>query len=127
MKNIKKGLSAGLLGGALMFAATAANAEDIRGTIVRTLILSETSRLVGDVTSEVPSAPCIACGEPLIAIYLSGFTITGQADAATGCKGGSVVGEVGISANGQTDVGVSGPGIVWRFQGDGILFMATTQ
>jgi hypothetical protein len=27
-----------------------ASAEDIRGTIVRTLILSESSRLVGDVT-----------------------------------------------------------------------------
>jgi hypothetical protein len=126
MGNIVRLTSAGLVGAALM-CATAADAEDIRGTIVRTLILSETSRLVGDVTCQVSRAACIAFGAPHIALYLNGFTITGQADPATGCKGTSVGGEVGISTNGQTDVGVSGPGVVQRFQADGILFMATTQ
>jgi hypothetical protein len=34
--------------------------------------------------------------------------------------------ETGIGSNGQNNVGVRGPGLVQRFQGDGILFTATT-
>src|SRR5262245_58494857 len=112
---------------ALFFPATSVRAEDIRGTIVRTLMLSETSRLVGDVTCQVSGAPCIAFGSPNIALNLNGFTITGPADPAVGCKGTSVGAESGISSNGQTYVGVRGPGVVQRFQGDGILFISSTK
>ena len=113
--------------GASVFQASAARAEDISGTIVRTLMLSENSRLVGDVTCQVTGAPCIAFGASNIALDLRGFSITGQNDAATGCKGASVGTETGISTNGRSNVGIRGPGVVQRFQGDGILFMATVR
>src|SRR5262245_10258725 len=76
--------------GVLFGASTRASAEDIRGTIVRTLILSEDSRLVGDVTCQVTGGPCIAFGAPNISLSLNGFSITGPNDAATGCGGTNV-------------------------------------
>ena len=112
---------------AVLVSAVSAKAEDIRGTIVRTLMLSEDSRLVGDVTCQVTGAPCIAFGAPNIALTLNGFSITGSIDAATGCRGTSVGTETGISTNGQANVGIRGPGIIQRFQGDGILFMGTAK
>ena len=113
--------------GALLAMAVPAGAEDIRGTVVRTLMLSEDSRLVGDVTCQVTGAPCIAFGAPNITLNLNGFTMTGQADPAAGCKGAAVTNEVGISTNGQGNVGIRGPGLVQRFQADGILFMASVK
>jgi hypothetical protein len=104
-----------------------AAAEDISGTIVRTLMLSENTRLVGDITCQVTGAPCIAFAASNITLTLNGFTITGPNDAAAGCKGTSVGTETGISTNAQNNVGIRGPGVVQRFQGDGILFMATTR
>src|SRR5437763_16050489 len=95
--------------GALFVKASSAGAEDSRGTIVRTLMLSEDSRLIGDVNCQVTGAPCIAFGAPNIALTLNGFSITGSNDAATGCKGTSVGTEAGISTNGQANVGIRGP------------------
>jgi hypothetical protein len=112
---------------ALLVMAVPAAGEDIRGTIVRTLMLSEDSRLVGDVTCQVAGAPCIAFGAPNINLTLNGFSITGSIDAAKGCGGTSVGTEPGISTNGQANVGIRGPGIVQRFQGDGILFLGTVK
>lgn len=126
MKNVKAFVLAGLVGSALIVGSGVAVAEDISGTIVRTLMLSETSRLVGDVTCQVTGAPCIAFGAPNIALNLNGFTVTGPNDPATGCKGVSVGTETGIGSNGQNNVGVRGPGLVQRFQGDGILFTGST-
>lgn len=113
--------------GALLVMAVPAGAEDIRGTVVRTLVLSEDSRLVGDVICQVTGAACIAFGAPNISLSLNGFSITGSIDAVAGCKGTNVGTEVGITTNGQANVGIRGPGIVQRFQGDGILFMATAK
>jgi hypothetical protein len=113
--------------GAVFVEASAARAEDLQGTIVRTLLLSENSRVVGDITCQVTGAPCIAFGAPNIALNLNGFSITGQNDPVAGCKGTSVGTETGISTNGQANVGIRGPGLVQRFQGDGILFVATTR
>lgn len=118
---------AGTVGGALLLASGAAYAEDISGIIVRTLTLSENTRLVGDVTCQVTGAPCIAFGAPNIALTLNGFSITGSNDAITGCKGTNVGTEAGISTNGQSNVGIRGPGVVQRFQGDGILVIATVR
>ena len=126
MTRVKVLVLAGLVGGGLIVASGVANAEDISGVIVRTLMLSETSRLVGDVTCQVTGAPCIAFGAPNIALNLNGFTITGPNDPATGCRAANVGTETGISSNGQNNVGVRGPGVVQRFQGDGILFAGTT-
>jgi hypothetical protein len=112
---------------ALLVHSPAARAEDIRGTIVRTLMLSEDSRLAGDVTCQVTGAPRIAFGVPNITLTLNGFSITGPNDAVAGCKGTNVGTEIGISTNGQANVGIRGPGIVQRFQCDGILFLGTVR
>jgi hypothetical protein len=90
-------------------------------------MLSEDSRLVGDVTCQVTGAPCIAFGAPNISLTLNGFSITGLTDAVAGCKGTNVGTETGISTNGQANVGIRGPGLVQRFQGDGILFLGTVK
>ena len=112
---------------ACILAAAPAAAEDISGTVVRTLILSENTRLIGDVTCTVTGGPCIAFGAPNIALVLNGYTITGLGNPATGCGGASIGTDIGISTNGQSNVGIRGPGIVQRFSGDGILFMASTR
>jgi len=116
-----------LASGVFVTVSSTAGAEDISGTIVRTLVLSEHTRLVGDITCTVTGGPCIAFGAPNIVLSLNGFTITGLADAATGCKGTSVSTDVGIHTNGQSNVGIRGPGVVQRFQADGILFVATVR
>jgi hypothetical protein len=116
----------GLVGAALIVASNA-HAEDISGTIVRTLILSENSRLVGNVTCTVTGAPCIAFGAPGIELQLNGFFLTGQADPTNGCSGASVANEHGISTNGQNDVEVKGPGVVQRFRRVGVLFLGTVR
>jgi parallel beta-helix repeat protein len=122
MKTFKACLIFSLTFGFLSAGAPTARGEDIQGVIVRTLVLSETSNLVGDVSCRVPAAPCVAFGVPNIALNLNGFTMTGLGDAATGCKGASVANEIGVSSNGQANVGIRGPGVIQRFQGDGILF-----
>src|ERR1700704_3116281 len=112
---------------AFIMSAAVARAEDISGTIVRTLMLSENTRLVGDVACNVTGAPCIAFAAPNISLLLNGFTITGPADPATGCGGTSVATDIGVSTNGQSNVGIRGPGVVQRFRADGILFMASVR
>jgi len=118
---------ASIMSVACILAAAPAAAEDISGTVVRTLILSENTRLVGDVTCTVTGGPCIAFGAPNITLLLNGFTITGPGNPATGCGGTSIGTDTGISTNGQSNVGIRGPGVVQRFSGDGILFMASTR
>jgi len=116
-----------VLVGAMVLAAQSAFAEDISGTIVRTFVLSENSRLVGDVTCQVTGAPCIAFGAPNIVLALNGFTVTGLANLNTGCQGAQIGTDIGISTNGQNNIGIRGPGVVQRFSADGILFMASTR
>ena len=77
MRKMRCLLVGGLAAGVVTLASGAAHAEDISGVIVRTMVLSETSRLVGDVTCRVTGAACIAFGAPNIALNLNGFTITG--------------------------------------------------
>src|SRR5437879_5277340 len=115
MRVCRFGLFLGAACALVLVTSSTARAEDIRGTILRTLMLSEDSRLVGDVTCQVTGAPCIAFGVPNITLNLNGFSITGSNDAVTGCKGTSLGTEPGISTNGQANVGVRGPGIVQRF------------
>ena len=112
---------------AVILVAHVAGAEDISGTVTRTLVLSENTRLVGDINCQVTGAPCIAFGAPNLVLTLNGFTITGANDSATGCKGTSVGTETGVSTNGQSNAGIRGPGVIRQFQGDGILFMGTTR
>ena len=102
--------------------------ETISGTISATRIITQNASLVGDVTCTVQAAPCIQFGAPNIKLNLNGFTITGLGDPSTGCQGNqappaSVPGfpEVGVIANGQSDLTIQGPGLVQRFRGTGIL------
>ena len=53
MQTVKAFFVGALAGSALMLSATSAHGEDISGTIVRTLMLSENTRLIGDVTCNV--------------------------------------------------------------------------
>jgi hypothetical protein len=127
MRRLKGSVFAALVAAGLIVSSGIASAEDISGTIVRTLVLSENTRLVGDVTCTVTGGPCIAFGAPNIVLTLNGFTITGPNDASTGCKGTNVGTETGINTNAQNNVGIRGPGVVQRFQGDGILFNGTVK
>ncbi len=127
MNAVKAVVSAGMVVVACAVTPARADAEDIRGVIVRTLLLSEDSRLLGDVTCNVTGGPCIAFGAPNITLNLNGFSVTGPSDPATGCKGTSVGTDTGISSNGQVNVGIRGPGVVQRFQADGILFIASVK
>lgn len=127
MKKRRRFVLASFAGAAVIVGSSTAAAEDISGVIVRTLVLSENTRLVGDVTCTVTGGPCIAFGSPNISLLLNGFTITGPADPATGCGGTNVGTDIGISTNGQSNVGIRGPGIVQRFRADGILFMASAR
>jgi hypothetical protein len=115
----------GLVGSALLLSIGVASADDISGLITTTRTIRENSRLVGDVTCMVTGAPCILFGTSHIDLRLNGFTMTGQADATTGCNGTATAGEMGISTNGQSDVEVRGPGVVQRFRADGIFFTGT--
>jgi hypothetical protein len=125
MGKIRASIAKLVLGVSLVLIAGTAAAEDISGTIVRTLLLSENSRLVGHVTCTVTGAPCIAFGAPGLELRLNGFFLTGQADPTTGCSGGRVANEFGISTNGQNDLELKGPGVVQRFRADGVLFVGT--
>src|SRR5262245_19845893 len=105
-----------------------ASEETISGTISATRMITQNTRLVGDVNCTVQAAPCIQFGAPNIKLNLNGFTITGLGDPATGCQGNqappaSVPGfpEVGVIASGQSDLTIQGPGIVQRFRSTGIL------
>jgi hypothetical protein len=127
MNAVKAVVSGGLVAATCALAPALASGEDIRGVIVRTLLLSEDSRLIGDVTCSVTGGPCIAFGAPNLTLNLNGFSVTGPSDPATGCKGTSVGTDTGISSNGQVNVGIRGPGVVQRFQADGILFIASVK
>ncbi len=109
--------------GALFLCAGRSYATDIGGTISTTLTITEDSELVDDVTCTVTGAPCIAIGAPHVTLELNGFTMTGQADAQTGCKGGFAPPgvEVGIDVDAQTDVAIHGPGLIQRFRNAGIF------
>ncbi len=103
--------------------AGAAQAVDIQGTISRTVTITEDSQLVDDVTCTVTGAACIAFGAAGVTLDLNGFTMTGLADPATACFGGTVAGmggEFGIFVNGFNNVTIRGPGLIQRFRAQGI-------
>ena len=107
-------------GASLGLTAGAQPAVELSGTISSTLTITRDTRLVGDVTCTVAGAPCIQIADSGVSLRLEGFSITGRADAATGCGGGQTGGEHGIAIVGQRGVDIRGPGIVQRFRGQGI-------
>jgi hypothetical protein len=108
--------------------AGSARAVDIGGTISSTLTITEDSQLVDDVTCTVTGAPCIVIGASHVRLELNGFTMTGQADAITGCSGGAApftppAIEDGIDVTGQTGVAIQGPGLIQQFRNSGIFLL----
>ncbi|HXG69477.1 MAG TPA: hypothetical protein VNJ04_02570 [Gemmatimonadaceae bacterium] len=102
--------------------SSASAADQVSGLITRTYVLVEDTDLTGDVTCDVGSNPCLSFGASDIELRLNGFTITGRADAATGCGGqGNLPGEFGITTNARNNVTVRGPGLVQRFRNHGVL------
>jgi len=116
------GLAVVLLGGGNGWAA------EISGTITSTLMISEDSWLVGNVTCRVQGAPCITAASSNITLWLSGYSMTGLADPPSGCPaaGEASGAEHGIAVVGQRRVEVFGPGLVQRFRGQGLLLGAGT-
>jgi hypothetical protein len=92
------------------------------GTISTTMIISDDSELVGDVTCTVTNAPCIAFGASGIKLRLNGFSITGS---ATDCTASPATD--GIDAVGQHDVAILGPGLVQKFAVFGIALIRATK
>jgi hypothetical protein len=110
------------MGLAAAFLESTASAQDrVSGVLTRTFVIVEDTELVGDVSCEVGSSPCFSFGASNVELRLNGFTITGRADAVTGCGGASFANEFGITTNGQNNVSVRGPGLVQRFRNTGVL------
>jgi hypothetical protein len=108
-----------------------ARAEDISGTISATRIITEDSRLVGDVTCTVSLAACISFGGPGLTLDLNGFAITGRPfrDEKGACVPAPGSGnEAGIFVNGpeNRDTVIRGPGLVQQFRGSGVLISNST-
>src|ERR1700692_2259313 len=111
---------------ALFVCAGTAQAAKISGMISTTMMITEDSQLVGDVTCTVIGAPCIAFGASGLTLDLNGFTMTGLGDPQGTCSAGPttfVVGTVedGIELNAQDNGTVHGPGIVQQFRGPGVF------
>ena len=106
---------------ALLACSAAVQGADIGGTISTTLVITENSQLVDDVTCTVTGAACIAFGAGGLTLDLNGFTMTGLADPAKACVGVTPPGgEFGIFLNGFNNVTIRGPGLVQRFRAQGI-------
>jgi hypothetical protein len=101
--------------------------EAISGTITTTRIITQNTRLTGDVTCAVTGAPapCIQFGASGITLNLNGFTMTGLADLSTGCADGPI-NQIGIDTGGRSDVTIQGPGLVQQFRGQGIAVRNNT-
>jgi hypothetical protein len=109
-----------------LFASAAVAADRVSGVITRTFVLVDNTELVGDVTCDVGSAACISFGVPDIELRLNGFTISGKADAVTGCGGAAFSAEIGITTNGSRNASIQGPGLVQRFRGHGVSVAGST-
>src|SRR5579862_8806943 len=58
----------------------ALQAAQISGTIAATMVITEDSQLVGDVTCTVTGAPCLDIAASNVTLDLNGFSMTGQAE-----------------------------------------------
>jgi len=108
-----------------------ADVEDLSGTITATKVITESTRLSGDVTCAVIAGPCIDFGASNIKLWLNGFTITGPGSPDTAPDPGNPAAYCnatngppaadGIRIAGQTHDQILGPGMVQKFRRHGIL------
>ena len=100
---------------AMLLGPSPAKATDISGTIFSTVIITQNSRLTGDVICNVANnTPCIFFGAPGIELKMNGHSLTGKG-ARDVCPA-PVFGEYGISTNGQNRVSIEGPGLITNFR-----------
>jgi hypothetical protein len=100
---------------AMIFDVSPAKATDISGTIVNTVIITQDSRLTGDVICNVVvGTPCIFFAAPRIELKMNGHTMTGK--GARDVCAAPVFGEYAISTNGQNRVSIEGPGLITNFR-----------
>jgi hypothetical protein len=116
-------LTALLIVGAVSVGLTRQGRPDsISGTITKTFSIVANTDLTGDVTCDVADGtPCFSFTVPDVELRFKGFTVTGKGNPTTGCGGTVTAGEVGVSTNGQSRVGISGPGLIQRFRHHGVL------
>jgi hypothetical protein len=108
-------------------AMTQARLDRVSGTLTRTYTIVADTELTGDVTCAVADGtPCFSFTVPGVGLRLNGFTVTGKGDPVTGCGGTPTNGEIGISTNNQSQVTVSGPGLVQRFRGHGVQVVGSS-
>ena len=111
---------------AVIFGSTLRAADEISGLVTRTYTIVEHTELTGDVVCDVAAGtPCFLFGASNVELRLNGFTITGKADAATGCGGTLIGGENGVATGGQRNVGVRGPGLIQQFRTHGVAVLAS--
>lgn len=120
-------LTALLIVGAVSVGLTRQGRPDsVSGTITRTFSIVADTDLTGDVTCEVADGtPCFSFAVPDVQLRLKGFAVTGKGNPTTGCGGTVTAGEVGVTTNGQSRVGISGPGLIQRFRHHGVLVAAS--
>jgi hypothetical protein len=127
MRN-RRTLAAATVVAAVLAVTGTASAADIRGTISTTLVITEDSQFVGDVTCTVTGAPCIAFGASGIALRLNGFTLTGLANPVTACSGSNnTTLESGIDISNQRGAVIQGPGVIQGFRSSGIRLNMSTR
>jgi parallel beta-helix repeat protein len=108
-----------------------ARATDLSGTYTTTQIITEDSRLTGDVRCEptLIKSPCIVFGASHIKLSLNGFTITGPVDPRTDLAGCSKTADatfgVGIEVVDQDHIKIEGPGVLQHFERWGILIRSS--
>jgi hypothetical protein len=100
--------------------------ETISGTLSATRVITQDTKLTGDVICTMPGASCIRFGASGITLNLNGFTMTGLADPSTGCPEGAVPNEFGIDTNDRSDVTILGPGLVQQFRNQGVYVSVNT-
>lgn len=107
---------------------TAEATENISGTITTTKVITQNTRLVGDVTCTMTDGPCIDFGASGIKLRLNGFTMTGPAtpDALVCNATSALPGADGIRIQNQTRDQILGPGMVQKFRRHGVFIVDTT-
>jgi parallel beta-helix repeat protein len=109
------------LSGMVFFGTGLAQATTIPAVISNvtgTLIITSDSHLTTNVSCTITGAPCIKFGANGIKLNLNGFIMTGNG-AQDSCT--LNFGENGIDTNGKNNVSIFGPGLVWRFNDNGIV------
>jgi hypothetical protein len=119
-----------LSAGAEASLSQAASTQEVCGVIPATLVITENTRLCGDVVCTNATGPCIQFGNDHITLWLNGFKMTGPATPPANCAPTPGFGPPpnpglfpfdGISTAGFDHVKIRGPGMVQQFRRHGVF------